>query len=296
MNTENTHRFPHGDILVVDDNKSNLKVLTAILTKVGYRVRPASDGESALRSVQAEIPELVLLDYKMPGMNGIEVCQHLKANPRTKDVPVIFLSALGETELKVKALKAGAIDYVTKPFDAPEILVRIDNHLRMHRIQRMLLVQSEHLVAEIEEHKMTAAALSKSEARFRGLFESKMIGNLFWDADGGITDANETFLDMVGYTREELQSGALRYTDITPPEYKEQDDKAMQEITDYGVMIPIEKEYIHKEGGRIPVLVGGASIPGPILSGVAFAVDLSQKTPVSEKKPLLQPHAGLHGK
>ena len=135
MSGENTHR-PHGEIMVVEDDEPNLKLLSAILAKAGYQVRPAGDGESALRSVRAKLPDLLLLDVNLPGMTGIEVCRRLKADPETNDFPVIFLSALGETELKVQALDAGGIDYITKPLGISEVLARINTHLNMHRLQR----------------------------------------------------------------------------------------------------------------------------------------------------------------
>ncbi len=149
MSVENARHGPHLDILVVEDNTSDLKFLSEILAKAGYRVRPASDGELALRSVRAKLPDLILLDVKLPGMSGVEVCRRLKADPGTRDVPVVFISALGETDLKVKALEAGGTDYVTKPIEPSEVLARINTHLKMHRLQRRLAVQSEELIAEI---------------------------------------------------------------------------------------------------------------------------------------------------
>ncbi len=154
--------FPQGDILVVDDNTANLKYLVELLTTSGYRVRPAADGELALRSVRAKLPELVLLDIEMPDMDGIEVCRRLKADPTTKDIPVIFLSAHRETDIKVKALKEGGIDYVTKPIQPSEILIRIDTHLNMARLRQKLVVQSEELMQEIEVRKQAEAGLQRA--------------------------------------------------------------------------------------------------------------------------------------
>ena len=153
MSTDNEQSLANGDILVVDDDTTNLKFLVDLLTESGYRVRPASDGELALRSVQAKLPELILLDYNMPGMNGIEVCRLLKTDPETRDIPVIFLSGLEETDLKVKAIKAGAIDYIIKPIKLPELVGRIENHLKLYRLQQRLENQSKKLIKEIEERK-----------------------------------------------------------------------------------------------------------------------------------------------
>jgi DNA-binding response OmpR family regulator len=103
-------------ILIVDDKPENLKILASILTEQGYKVRGAISGELALRSAFSKPPGLILLDVMMPGMDGFEVCTVLKKEPNTCEIPVIFLSALSETEEKIKAFQAGGIDYITKPF------------------------------------------------------------------------------------------------------------------------------------------------------------------------------------
>lgn len=143
MSTNSAQSISLGDILVVDDNTLNLKLLLGILTKAGYRVRPASSGELALRSVRAKPPELILLDIKMPGLDGIEVCRRLKADPGTRGIPVIFLSALMDSESKVEALESGGIDYVTKPIEHSEVLARINIHLKMYRMQQKLVQEIE---------------------------------------------------------------------------------------------------------------------------------------------------------
>ncbi|MCJ7687601.1 MAG: PAS domain S-box protein, partial [Desulfobacteraceae bacterium] len=135
---------------------------------------------------------------------------------------------------------------------------------------------------DITEKKLAEEALRESEKRFRSVFESKMIGTLFWNADGDIIDANNSFLQMLGYTKDELLSGEVRWRDMTPPEYKEQDDRALQEITARGVISPIEKEYIRKDGSRIPILLGGASLPGSTLGGVAFILDITERKRAEE--------------
>ncbi len=130
---------------------------------------------------------------------------------------------------------------------------------------------------DITERKKANKTLKESEAQFRSLFESRMIGTLFWNADGDITDANDMFLEMLGYTKDELLSGDVRWRDMTPPEYEEQDTKALDELATIGVMTPIEKEYICKDGSRLPILLGAASLPGSTLSGVAFILDITER-------------------
>ena len=130
---------------------------------------------------------------------------------------------------------------------------------------------------DITQRRNAEKILRESEARLRSVFESRMVGTLYWNADGDITDANDAFLEMVGYSKDEILSGAIRWRDMTPPEYTEQDNRALEEIATKGVMTPIEKEYIRKDGRRIPILLGGASLPGPTLNGVAFVLDITDR-------------------
>jgi len=143
MNRGGGQDLARRHILVVDDDLSSLELLKSVLTKVGYQVRVAGGGELALQSTRTKLPDLILLDYKMPGMDGIEVCRRLKTEPETKDIPVIFLSALDETDLKVNALEAGAVDYVTKPVERSEVLARVETHLSMYMLQQQLKEERE---------------------------------------------------------------------------------------------------------------------------------------------------------
>ena len=127
-----------GDILVVDDTPANLRLLSQILQEHGYRVRAVTNGPRALESAQASPPSLVLLDIRMPGMSGFEVCERLKADLRTRDVPVIFISALDAVEDKVRAFHMGGVDYITKPFQIGEVLARTETHLALRRLQEQL--------------------------------------------------------------------------------------------------------------------------------------------------------------
>ena len=125
-----------GEVFLVDDNSSNLSLLAGILRDAGLRVRAANTGKRALAMIRAQRPELVMLDITMPEMDGFEVCRELKADEATRDLPVIFISALDEPLDKVKAFRAGGVDYVTKPFQAEEVVVRVETQLRIWRLQR----------------------------------------------------------------------------------------------------------------------------------------------------------------
>ncbi|MEW6133755.1 MAG: HD domain-containing phosphohydrolase [Pseudomonadota bacterium] len=127
-----------GKILAVDDTPASLRLLTDILKSEGYDVRSAINGELALRSARANPPELVLLDIRMPEMDGFEVCRQLKARPETAKVPVIFVSALTDTDEKVKGFELGAVDFVTKPYQREELLARVRTHLEVDRLRNRL--------------------------------------------------------------------------------------------------------------------------------------------------------------
>ena len=125
-------------VLMVDDMPANLELLAGMLKNRGYKVRAALSGKLALQAVRGDPPDLILLDINMPEMNGYEVCEKLKADEKTKDIPVIFLSALTETMDKVKAFGIGGVDYITKPFQLEEVEARVETHLELRRQKRRL--------------------------------------------------------------------------------------------------------------------------------------------------------------
>jgi signal transduction histidine kinase len=139
------------NILVVDDVPANLKLLDDILKYEGYKTRPVPNGELALRAAEKEKPDLILLDIMMPGIDGFEVCRRLKENPELKDIPVIFISALGDTGNILKAFAVGGVDYINKPFQTAEVKARVQTHLKMHRQSRELRELNATLEFKVEE-------------------------------------------------------------------------------------------------------------------------------------------------
>jgi signal transduction histidine kinase len=121
-------------ILIVDDNATNLSVLSQSLKSAGYKVRMAANGNDALAQIERALPELILLDVQMPGIDGFETCRRLQANPTTQRIPVIFMTALADAESKVKGLSLGAVDYITKPFEQAEVLARVKVHWQLKRL------------------------------------------------------------------------------------------------------------------------------------------------------------------
>jgi two-component system, sensor histidine kinase and response regulator len=160
-----------GDLLIVDDTPDNLQLLSSILRERGYKVRSTIDGSSALMGAQAQPPDLILLDVNMPGMNGYEVCRLLKEQSQTRDIPVIFISASHEAIDKVKAFSVGGIDYICKPFQIAEVLVRIETQLSIRRLQAKMqqalarersLNQQIEAIAAVEERNRIAREIHDS--------------------------------------------------------------------------------------------------------------------------------------
>ncbi|NES19131.1 MAG: response regulator [Symploca sp. SIO3E6] len=182
-----------GKILVVDDQLNNHRLLSTILTKQGYEVRKALNGKMALIGVQADPPDLILLDIRMPEIDGYEVCEQLKASEQTKEIPIIFLSALNETLDKVKAFSVGGVDYISKPFHPEEVLARVENHLTIGRLQKQLQEQNARLHQEQE----------KSERLLLNILPEAIAQQLKQDTSPiaeQFDEATVMFADIVGFT------------------------------------------------------------------------------------------------
>ncbi|MEM8828173.1 MAG: ATP-binding protein [Cyanobacteria bacterium P01_G01_bin.19] len=189
---------PKADILAIDDTPENLALLSQMLTEKGYKVRSVTKGSTAIRGAKAAPPDLILLDVKMPEMNGYEVCQQLKAEDRTKDIPIIFISALGDVFDKVKAFQVGGVDYITKPFQVEEVLARLDTHLTIRNLQIELKTQNNQLQQEIAQK---AAAEDKFAKAFRACPNPIVITAC---NTGQILEVNDSFLKMSGYDSAEV--------------------------------------------------------------------------------------------
>ncbi|MCC3407945.1 MAG: PAS domain-containing protein [Microcoleus sp. PH2017_10_PVI_O_A] len=194
------------NILIVDDNPESLRLLSKLLSDRGYQVRPTLDGKLALKFARSTPPDLILLDIMMPGMDGYQVCEQLKAAPETKDIPVIFISSLNETFDKVKAFSLGAIDYITKPFQIEELVARVESQLHLSRLSRQVVAQNARLEAEIEERKRVEAQLRESQQWLSAVI--KMNPNVLYVYDvieERILYLNrELYIDL-GYSLAEIQ-------------------------------------------------------------------------------------------
>ena len=152
-----------ASILVVDDTPANLRLLAGILAEQGYTVQPAREGSQALSIAQGVSLDLILLDIMMPGMDGYEVCSKLKASEQTRDIPVIFISAINDVLDKVKAFSVGGVDYITKPFQVEEVLARVSTHLALQHLQKSLQYKNEELEKKNEDLAKTLQQLQVTQ-------------------------------------------------------------------------------------------------------------------------------------
>lgn len=154
-------------ILIVDDNLSNLKILSQILKHSGWKVAIAKDGYTALKQVKHILPSVILLDVMMPGIDGFETCKRFKAIPAVKDIPIIFMTALNETEYKLMGFSLGAVDYITKPFESEEVLARVESHYKLHaltlKLEELVASRTNKLQASLQELKKAQLQLIQQE-------------------------------------------------------------------------------------------------------------------------------------
>ncbi len=215
------------EILVVDDSPADLKFLTDMLQREGYKIRAASEGSLSLRSIEAKIPTLILLDIKMPGMNGYDVCAALKSSPDTSSIPIIFISGLGDESDKVRGFQAGGVDYISKPFNKDEVLARVRTHV-MLRIMQMnledevrrrtaeILDTNVKLQNEIEGKIKLEAILRKKEEITRILMNGIPESAILISPEGVVLAANTTVAQRFHTTVEALLGKSI-YDHIDKP-------------------------------------------------------------------------------
>ncbi|MEG4069256.1 PAS domain-containing protein [Microcoleus sp. Pol11C2] len=240
------------NILMVDDHPASLRLLSQLLSKRGYKVRPTRDGKLALNFARSSPPDLILLDIMMPGMDGYQVCEQLKACPQTKHIPVIFISSLNEVFDKVKAFSLGGADYISKPFQIEEVVARVENQLLLSRLSKELLAKNALLEAEIEERKRIEAQLRESQHWLSAVIKTNPNLLYVYDLieDKSLYINREIYSD-IGYTFEEIQEMAATFIPklIHPddiPAFLEQRKKI--EIAKDGESFDFEYRIQHKNG------------------------------------------------
>jgi PAS domain S-box-containing protein len=273
-------------IALADDNADMRAYLRRLLETAGYCVDTFANGAAALVACTAAPPDLIVTDIMMPELDGVTLLQRLRADSRTRAIPVILVSARAGEEARVEGLRAGADDYIAKPFGGRELVARVEGAIRLNRMRHTAAMRERELQAELEAGR-AKAALRESEVRIRRLVDANIIGIIIFSLDGRIIEANEAFLAMAGYDRKDLLSEQIRWTEMTPPEWRAADQFAVDQIRASGSCKPFEKEYFRKDGSRLPVLLGAASFQGTPEEGVAFVLDLSVRKEAEERQKVL---------
>ncbi len=228
--TSSLDSSPIGDIVIVDDTVANLKLFTEILTNEGYLVRPASDGALALRSIYIKPPALILLDIRMPDMDGFEVCAHLKADQRTCNIPIIFLSSLIDMEDRIHGFKLGAADYITKPFQAQDVLMRVKVHANLFLAQTQLKQQN--LEFERLNQQLTSEIAARQQAEMLLKAHQENLEALINQRTCELGKANEKYQELFLEARDgivvvDVTSG--RVVDCNP-EFERQCERSLAQL------------------------------------------------------------------
>lgn len=274
-------------ILIVDDNPANLSVLFDFLTDAGFQILVAEDGERAIQIAEYVSPDLILLDVLMPEMDGFETCRRLKSNPQTKEIPIIFLTALSESMNRVKGLEIGAVDYLTKPLQDEEVLARVKLHLNLRNLTRQLQEQNLQLEQEITERKRAeehlqhqANELSEWKNRYEAvIYASRQI---FYDWNSKTNDViySGSLNEILNYSPQEMEGGLNRWIELIHPEDRAQFEAEMQRVSATKASSHSEYRICRKDGVYITVEAHGyffLNSAGNFDRMVGFVTDISER-------------------
>lgn len=279
-----TQKNYNGEILLVDDTQANLKLLINILSDEGYKVRPAISGKQALETVGVKKPDLILLDIKMPDMDGWEVCRQLKADTQSKDIPVIFISALNELHDRLKGFELGGVDYISKPFQREEVLVRVRTHMELRMMQRNL----EELVSKrTDKLEQAYQALQKSENSLREAQRIGHLGNWNWDVVTGKLFWSDEIYRIFGMVAQETPITYDAFIESVHWQDRAAIKSAVQEALlnpqipyniEYRILTPDQQERIVQERGEIRLDAVGKPV-----RMIGTVLDISERKWAEEK-------------
>jgi diguanylate cyclase (GGDEF)-like protein/PAS domain S-box-containing protein len=278
-----------------------------MLSEHGYQVHPATSGDAALRFLESTLPDLIVLDIVMPGMDGYEVCNKLKADERTRDIPVVFISAVEAVPDKLKAFAAGGVDYIVKPFQQAEVLARIETHLSLRDLQKSLVQRVQErtaelaavnvcLKAEIAERESAEAALRLSEERFRAIYNDTPSMYLMLSLDGIVKLINKTGLTLLGYSADELVGESVLRL-FLPGDQGIAASYFWQCVADLGQVLNWELQMVRKDGTVIWVKETARAVHEPDGSTALLVVceDITERKHAEERIHYLAHHDALTG-
>jgi PAS domain S-box-containing protein len=280
---ENPDKPARRTILIVDDNPANLEVVGDYLAKYGLQVMGARDGETALKLARQDHPDLILLDVRLPGIDGFEVCRRLKADERTREIAVIFMTVAAKTEDKVRGFEAGGVDYITKPFQQEEVLARVTTHLRLRDLTQRLeeakeslerrveertaaLAQAnQELQAEIAERIRVEAALKRERALIANIMETSPVGITVVNREGQVTFANSQAEQVLGLVKDEItqrtyNAPAWRITDFAGGPFPDEKLPFQQVMATRQSVYDVQHAIEWPDGRRVFLAINGVPI------------------------------------
>jgi PAS domain S-box-containing protein len=257
-------------LLAVDDSITYLDELGSQLRQEGYDVVLATSGEEALELLAAQSVDCILLDLVMPGLSGQDTCRRIKQRAEWRDIPLVMLTARDDRDAMIEGINAGADDYIAKSADFDVLKARLRAQLRRKHFEDENRRIREKLVRR------------ETEARFQRLIHSNIIGVILGEIGGRLTDANDAFLAMLGYSRTDLEAGTLTWVELTPPEWQERDEVAIEQLRRSGSATPFEKEYLRRDGSRLPVVLGLVLMEGTD-TVVGFVLDRTEQKSAEEE-------------
>ncbi|RCR69656.1 sigma-54-dependent transcriptional regulator [Larkinella punicea] len=263
-----------ASILVVDDTPHNISILFDALTHYGYRVLAERDGKSALEQVRHARPDLILLDVMMPGLNGFETCRQLKNNPATADIPVIFMTALTESIDKINGFNMGAVDYITKPFQLPEVLARVQTHLALRQMRHDLEKLNEQLEQRVQER---TEALSRALAELETLKDQLQAENSY---------LRDEISQTTGFSEIVTQSASFRRV-LTKIEQVAPTNTTVLILGESGTGKELLARAIHEHSGRKNkplVKVNCAALPPTLIESELFGHEKGAFTGATSQK------------
>jgi PAS domain S-box-containing protein len=284
-----------NDILIVDDESSNLQLLCELLGGEGYQVRPTNSPHLAIDSALAQPPSLILLDVRMPEMDGFEVCRRLKQEERVRHIPIIFVSALQDVKDRIRGFESGGVDFITKPFQELEVLARVRTHLDLHNmkvhLEEMVVRRTAELTAvnkaleiEIIERNRTEAALKESRRFTDNLIETANVMIVGLDTKGRITLFNPAAERITGYARAEIQRKNW-FEHLVPQERHPEVQREFGCLMDRGTPKLFQNPILTKNGEeRVISWNNNAVIANDKVAGVlSFGVDITERLHAEEE-------------
>ncbi|MHC0065752.1 hybrid sensor histidine kinase/response regulator [Nostoc sp. UIC 10890] len=274
-------------ILIIDDTPINLEILFDFLEYYGFKVLVAEDGKNALSTAEHALPDLILLDVLMPGIDGFETCRLLKKNPATQDIPVIFITAMNDKVDKVKGLNLGAVDYITKPLEHEEVLARVNTHLRLRNLTKKLTEQNKRLEMEIFERQQAeeklrchSDALDEWNNRYQAIIQAS--GQIIYDWHLHTNDIiyGGNVERILGYSMPEMLGGLKHWLQLIHPDDRNFFNKEINRVLSTKERFHLEFRICRKDGTYITVENNGyifLDSTGKVARMAGFIIDITEQ-------------------